>query len=79
MRDIKILIYIVAFFMCMIFLYINKKIGSKLIISTENWIRINLQLIAHGRKICKARKPKCEICFLNKLCLWSKENKKCGI
>ena len=49
------------------------------IIPEENWIRINLQLIAHGRKICKARKPKCEICFLNKLCLWSKENKKCGI
>lgn len=49
------------------------------IIPEENWIRINLQLIAHGRKICKARKPKCEICFLSKFCLWSKENQKCGI
>ena len=43
------------------------------IIPKENWIRINLQLIAHGRKICKARKPKCEICFLNKFCLWNKK------
>ena len=49
------------------------------IIPKENWIRINLQLIAHGRKICKARKSKCEICFLNKFCLWSQENKKCEI
>lgn len=38
------------------------------IIPQEHWIRINLQLIAHGRSICKARKPDCVNCFLNKYC-----------
>lgn len=42
------------------------------IIPKKNWININLQLIAHGRKICKARKPECEICFLNKFCIANK-------
>lgn len=34
----------------------------------EHWIRYNTQVIAHGRKICKARKPECEICFLRDYC-----------
>ena len=34
----------------------------------EHWIRYNTQIIAHGRKICKARKPECEICCLSKYC-----------
>ena len=38
------------------------------IIPEDHWIKINLQLIAHGRKTCKARNPKCETCFLNKYC-----------
>ena len=38
------------------------------IIPKNHWIRLNLQLIAHGRKICKARKPDCINCFLNKYC-----------
>lgn len=29
---------------------------------------ITLLLMAHGRKICAARNPKCAECFLNKLC-----------
>ncbi len=29
---------------------------------------ISMILIYHGRKICQARKPKCEICFLKNLC-----------
>lgn len=28
----------------------------------EHWIRYNTQVIAHGRKICKARNPKCDEC-----------------
>lgn len=28
----------------------------------EHWIRYNTQVIAHGRKICKARNPKCGEC-----------------
>jgi len=32
------------------------------------WKRITDLLIFHGRRICAARKPKCGICVLNKLC-----------
>lgn len=34
----------------------------------DHWSRINTQLIAHGRSICKARKPNCAECFLNNCC-----------
>lgn len=34
----------------------------------EHWGRYNTQVIAHGRTICKARKPDCENCLLNKEC-----------
>lgn len=34
----------------------------------DHWSRINTQLIAHGRKVCVARRPKCEICVLYDLC-----------
>jgi len=32
------------------------------------WKRINTLLIFHGRNICMARKPKCNVCNLNKIC-----------
>ncbi len=34
----------------------------------EHWIRYNTQVIAHGRSICLARKPKCEACMFIKVC-----------
>jgi endonuclease-3 len=34
----------------------------------EHWIRVSLQLIEHGRNVCIARRPKCDMCFLNDLC-----------
>jgi len=34
----------------------------------KDWKIISTALILHGRKICIARKPKCEICKLNKIC-----------
>ncbi len=34
----------------------------------DHWGRYNTQVIAHGRTICKARKPDCENCLLNKEC-----------
>ncbi|GFI62531.1 endonuclease III [Clostridiales bacterium] len=34
----------------------------------KNWIAYNTQVIAHGRKVCIARRPKCDICFLSDLC-----------
>ena len=38
------------------------------IIPQDEWISFSHRMIWHGRKICNAKKPKCEICFLNKLC-----------
>jgi len=38
------------------------------IVPRDKWIRITDLLIFLGREICMARKPKCEICVLNKIC-----------
>src|SRR6185503_2802884 len=34
----------------------------------DRWTMLAHLLIEHGRQICEARRPKCEICFLNDLC-----------
>ena len=34
----------------------------------ERWTRTGHQIIWHGRRVCDARKPKCEVCTLAKLC-----------
>lgn len=38
------------------------------ILPRKDWIKISYLLIDHGRAVCKAQKPKCEDCVLNKLC-----------
>lgn len=38
------------------------------IIPEKDWDVFALLLIQHGREICAAKKPKCEVCFLNKIC-----------
>ncbi len=38
------------------------------IVPKNEWDVFALRLIQHGRQVCEAKKPKCEICFLNKLC-----------
>ena len=38
------------------------------IVPKNKWFDINYLLIEHGRKICNARKPKCEECVINRLC-----------
>jgi endonuclease-3 len=38
------------------------------IVPTAHWRRITDLLISHGRNICVARKPKCSLCVLNKIC-----------
>jgi endonuclease III len=38
------------------------------IIPKEDWILLSHLLIAHGRGVCKARKPQCENCFLFEQC-----------
>ncbi len=34
----------------------------------EKWMPLTDLLIFHGRNVCKARKPQCEVCVLNKIC-----------
>ena len=38
------------------------------LIPQKEWTVFSHRLIAHGRKICVARKPKCRECFLNDVC-----------
>lgn len=40
------------------------------IIPKRYWIRFTDMLIMHGRHICRAQNPKCDICFLKELCEW---------
>lgn len=39
-------------------------------IPKEKWSDAHHWLIWHGRKVCSARKPTCDICFLYDLCPW---------
>lgn len=34
----------------------------------ESWFKLNYLLIEHGRAVCQAKKPRCEICVLNDIC-----------
>ena len=47
-----------------------KKIEQDLmqVLPREKWILFSHQLIWHGRKVCKARKPSCAECNLEALC-----------
>lgn len=47
-----------------------KKIESDLMkcIDRIDWVQISHLLIRHGRTVCVARRPKCDQCFLDKLC-----------
>ena len=38
------------------------------VVPKEKWGRFADLLIFHGRRVCKARKPQCEICILKDLC-----------
>lgn len=40
------------------------------VLPQEHWIRINIQLIRHGRAICRARNPKCKECMLESYCTY---------
>ncbi len=35
---------------------------------SEKWMPLTDLLIFHGRQVCTAKKPRCEICVLNKIC-----------
>jgi len=38
------------------------------IVPKDKWMRITDLLIFHGRRVCDAKKPKCDVCVLNKIC-----------
>lgn len=38
------------------------------LIPNDKWFSVNYLLITHGRRICNARKPKCDKCVLSDLC-----------
>jgi endonuclease-3 len=38
------------------------------LVPKREWINFSHRLIAHGRQICSARKPKCDVCPLEALC-----------
>jgi len=40
--------------------------------SKDKWADLSNLLIAHGRKVCKARKPECEKCILKNRCPYIK-------
>ena len=40
----------------------------QMIIPEKDWIILSHWLISHGRAVCKARKPRCETCFLFEQC-----------
>lgn len=44
------------------------------LIPRDRWIKSHHLLIWHGRRICAARKPKCEICSISPYCEFYKKN-----
>ena len=43
------------------------------IIPKDHWLRLNLQLIDHGRNVCISGRPKCEVCALKDYCPSNKD------
>jgi len=41
-------------------------------IRSSKIVGFHLNLIEHGRRVCKPQRPKCEICVLRELCEWFK-------
>ena len=37
-------------------------------VPSEEWTGLSLRLILHGRRVCDARRPRCEECVLNDFC-----------
>ena len=38
------------------------------VISPEEWTGFSLRLILHGRRVCDAKRPLCDVCLLNDFC-----------
>ncbi|MGH6642349.1 MAG: endonuclease III [Bradyrhizobium sp.] len=46
------------------------ELGLERIIPSEFMLHAHHWLILHGRYICLARKPRCDVCLINDLCRW---------
>jgi endonuclease-3 len=46
------------------------ELGLEKVIPPEFMLHAHHWLILHGRYICLARKPRCEVCLINDLCRW---------
>ena len=46
------------------------ELGLERVIPAEFMLHAHHWLILHGRYICLARKPRCEVCLINDLCRW---------
>lgn len=44
----------------------------------ESWFKLNYLLIDHGRAVCQANRPKCEICVLNDICPSARTRERTG-
>jgi endonuclease-3 len=38
------------------------------IVPREKWFTFTYVLIEHGRAVCKAKTPRCDVCPVNELC-----------
>jgi endonuclease III len=38
------------------------------LVAAREWSALSLRLILHGRRVCLARRPRCEVCALNDFC-----------
>lgn len=47
------------------------RIGADLeaLLPREQWVGFSLRVVLHGRRVCTARKPECDECVLNGVCL----------
>jgi len=45
---------------------VERDLGA--LVSPEEWGALSLRLILHGRRVCIARRPRCEICVLADVC-----------
>lgn len=45
---------------------IERQVCSR--VPKEEWTGLSLRLILHGRRVCVARRPRCEECVLNDFC-----------
>ncbi|MBR1223574.1 MULTISPECIES: endonuclease III [unclassified Bradyrhizobium] len=46
------------------------ELGMEKVIPSEFMLHAHHWLILHGRYICLARKPRCDVCVINDLCRW---------